>query len=153
MACVRVVETMSIGGSTKAVYIVKEYSPFNSYENHESVEASTLRELREVTCYSDGPWQFRELVNTFLDGLKTDLASTHKALAEENRVALTEFVHGIKGAAASMGASYLASLCSALEQASANAKLEEVENRLKQIESEMKSVRGVLEKETSDERV
>jgi HPt (histidine-containing phosphotransfer) domain-containing protein len=126
--------------------IVSEVLPTST---HESVNASTLEELRELTTSSGDAEQFDKLIKLFLKELESGIASMHEALAERNAGALAEFAHGLKGACASMGAGYLASLCNALEKASGNAEFEGVEARVKAIASEIVIVREKLKKEIS----
>jgi HPt (histidine-containing phosphotransfer) domain-containing protein len=114
----------------------------------ESLDTGALRELRELTEGSGHPEQFRDLVVLFLDGLEPGLASMHKALEEEDAVELATLAHGFKGTSASMGAMNLASLCVVLEEAAAKPNFGRAQAQLKQIESEVRVVRWLLERET-----
>jgi histidine phosphotransfer protein HptB len=114
----------------------------------ESLDTSALRELREMTEGSGHPEQFRDLVSLFLDGLEPGLASMHQALADGESEELSMLAHGFKGTCASMGAMNLASLCKGLEQAATRENLENAQALLKQIESEVRVVRWLFERET-----
>jgi HPt (histidine-containing phosphotransfer) domain-containing protein len=117
-------------------------------KSSESLDTAALRELRELTESSGHPEQFHELITLFLDGLEPGLASMHQALADGNAEELAMLAHGFKGTSASMGAMYLASLCVALEETAARARMEKAEAQLKQMEIEAQVVRQLLERET-----
>jgi len=127
---------------------VKESSQIN---NHESINAATLEEIRELTVSPAGAEQFGKLIGLFLKELDSGVASIREAAAERNSERLSEIAHGLKGACGSMGASYLVSLCIALEEASAKAHFEKVGAQVKEMESEIIIVRQILEREIADE--
>lgn len=120
----------------------------NTSKGTESLDTTALRELRELTEDSGHPEQFRELIAMFLEGLEPGLASMRQALAEGDVEELAMLAHGFKGTCASMGAMNLASMCVALEDAAAKACLENAPICLKQIESEVRVVRWLMERET-----
>jgi HPt (histidine-containing phosphotransfer) domain-containing protein len=119
--------------------------------NHESINAATLEEIRELTVSPAGAEQFGKLIGLFLKELDSGVASLQEAAAERNSERLGEIVHGLKGACGSMGASYLASLCIALEEAAAKGYFEQVGAQVKEMESEIVIVRAILEREISDQ--
>jgi HPt (histidine-containing phosphotransfer) domain-containing protein len=123
---------------------VKESSQIN---NHESINAATLEEIRELTVSPAGAEQFGKLIGLFLKELDSGVASIREAAAEQNSEKLSEVAHRLKGACGSMGASYLVSLCIALEEASAKAQFEKVGAQLKEMESEIIIVGEILERE------
>jgi HPt (histidine-containing phosphotransfer) domain-containing protein len=120
----------------------------NTSKGTESLDTAALRELRELTQDSGHPEQFRELIAMFLEGLEPGIASMRKALADADMEELAMLAHGFKGNCASMGAMNLASMCVALEDAAAKASLQDAPVYLKQIESEVRVVRWLMERET-----
>jgi len=127
---------------------VKKSSHIN---NHESINAATLEEIRELTVSPAGAEQFGKLIGLFLKELDSGVASLQEAAAEQNSERLGEIAHGLKGACGSMGASYLVSLCIALEEASAKAHFEQVGVQVKEMKSEIVIVREILEREIADQ--
>jgi HPt (histidine-containing phosphotransfer) domain-containing protein len=129
---------------------VKKSSQTNS---HESINAATLEEIRELTVSPTGAEQFGKLIGLFLTELDSGVASIREAVTERNSERLAEVAHGLKGACGSMGASYLVSLCIALEEASAKSHFDQAGAQVKEIESEIVIVREILEREISNSRL
>ena len=126
---------------------MKESLPISS---HESINPATLEEIRELMVSPAGAEQFEKLIGLFLKELDSGVASIRAAAAEHNAERLGEIAHGLKGACGSMGASYLVSLCIALEEASAKARFDQVEAQVEEMTSEIVIVRKILEEEISE---
>jgi HPt (histidine-containing phosphotransfer) domain-containing protein len=116
-------------------------------EVYQSVDSSCLEELRELTSFDKDPRRFNSLITAFLDSLDPQIASMRATLEKGDTAELADLAHGLKGAAASIGAIYLAHLCAGLEEICARMDLKCAGASLQQIESEVFAVRWLLEHE------
>lgn len=116
-------------------------------QEQSAIDRACLRELRELISSNGRPDRFRSLLETFQDGLGSQLEQMKLALAVGNSENMTELAHSLKGSAATVGAVHLSMLCASLETASLSAHSSEAEHILCQIEREAESVCDILQQE------
>jgi HPt (histidine-containing phosphotransfer) domain-containing protein len=117
-------------------------SQTNSDNGSESIDRALLADLRSLT--SSNPSRFLKLVSLFIDTIAADLSSMRAALEAQDKAGLKDIAHGLKGAAANMGATRLAAICADLEKACGSDDLNCMERQVRDLESESSNVVAIL---------
>ncbi|MDQ3980563.1 MAG: response regulator [Actinomycetota bacterium] len=113
----------------------------------EVLDLSLLEQLRDLGPGDDGADLFTKLVETFARESATRVAELRDAAQNGDFARLLRVAHTQRGSSAVMGAGALASACAALEAASRGSDIEEVRERLKDIEAELERATAALESE------
>jgi CheY-like chemotaxis protein len=83
------------------------------------LDVAQVQELRELAVATGEPTFFRELVDQYLDQAASQLTELREAAARRDATALKAVAHSLRGASATVGATEVASVCVALEEAAA----------------------------------
>jgi signal transduction histidine kinase/CheY-like chemotaxis protein/HPt (histidine-containing phosphotransfer) domain-containing protein len=110
------------------------------------LDPAALAELRRLRDRGE-PGVFRELLRLFRADFPPALAELRRAVAEGNGARVKSSAHGLKGAAANLGARGLAALCSELEKRGREGKLDDAAALVNRLQPEYEQVCAALEAE------
>jgi two-component system, sensor histidine kinase and response regulator len=109
------------------------------------LDPDRLAALGQLDSAGNGSALLGRLVDCFLTSASADLAGLHAAVQRGDRTAMTDLVHRLKGAAASLGSTGLVDLCQELEALGSADVLTPVGDLLGRLEEEFGRVTSALD--------
>jgi|AFSR01.1.fsa_nt_gi HPt (histidine-containing phosphotransfer) domain-containing protein len=109
-----------------------------------SLDAETIATLKAL---DDGDGFFAEMVNTFLANAAQTFEQLQAAQAANDICALERAAHKLRGAASTIGARKLMTMCEALEHAARQGHVPDIAGSVATIETELQQVRTALQAE------
>jgi HPt (histidine-containing phosphotransfer) domain-containing protein len=85
------------------------------------------------------------MITLYLQEVPAQLAALHEAVAHGDAGRVEEVAHGLKGSSAQLGATRMASVCAALQEAAGAHDLSEVAAQVAELQSEFVRVRAALQ--------
>jgi HPt (histidine-containing phosphotransfer) domain-containing protein len=112
----------------------------HSAETSEPIlDESVLSELKTLGANVVG-----EILDLFLSDVPSRLAKLQRAIDVQSRDSILREAHGLKGSALGVGASRLARLCAAVEQAARDGHLDQAAARSSGLDREFAQVRSAM---------